>query len=164
MATATGTEKGKTSFVEEFLKDHEDAGTKEVNAAWTSFGRTGTISDSLVGKIRRNLGLTKNGIGKKAKPAGTKPSTTPPKVTRKVTKKTATSGQSTSTSDMTPTKTDRQLSVTANNSRASDRNQLLIALEKDFDRLLFSVIELEGMSEVEEHIRTARRVISREIR
>ena len=48
--------------------------------------------------------------------------------------------------------------------RTSDRNQMLIALERDFDRLLFNVIELEGMTEVEEFIRSARRVVSREIR
>ena len=36
MATATGTEQGKTSFVEEFLKDHKDADTKAVNEAWSS--------------------------------------------------------------------------------------------------------------------------------
>ncbi len=163
MATVTKTEQGKTSFVEEFLKDHEDAGTKDVNAAWRSFGREGTISESLVGKIRRNLGLTRKGSGRKAKPAGMKPDATPTKVTRKVGKKTATSGQGTTISDRTSTGTSRQSSSTAS-SRARDRNQMLIALEKDFDRLLFNVIELEGMTEVEEHIRTARRVVSREIR
>ncbi len=43
MATATGTEQGKSSFVEEFLKDHQDADAEAVKAAWQSFGREGTI-------------------------------------------------------------------------------------------------------------------------
>jgi hypothetical protein len=163
MATATGTEQGKSSFVEEFLKDHKDADTQAVNAAWRSFGREGTISDSLVGKIRRNLGLTRNGSGRKAKPAGTKPDATPPKVTRQGGNKPATSDQSNSIPDVTPIRASRQSSSIVG-SRGGDRNEMLIALERDFDRLLFNVIELEGMSEVEEHIRTARRVISREIR
>ena len=47
--------------------------------------------------------------------------------------------------------------------RTSDRNQMLIALEKDLDRLLFGVLEMESMNEVAEHIRAARRVVSREI-
>jgi hypothetical protein len=163
MATATGTEQGKTSFVEEFLKDHEDAGTKEVNAAWRSFGREGTISESLVGKIRRNLGLTRNSTGKKARPANATPEAIPPKVARKVSKKSVTRRRGTSIPDGTPTGASRQSSSIVRG-RVGDRNQMLIALEKDFDRLLFNVIELEGMTEVEEHIRTARRVVSREIR
>jgi hypothetical protein len=33
MATATGTEQSKTSFVEEFLRDHRDSDVVAVNAA-----------------------------------------------------------------------------------------------------------------------------------
>ena len=48
--------------------------------------------------------------------------------------------------------------------RASERNQMLIAVERDLDQLLINVIEVEGMTEAEELIRSARRVVAREIR
>jgi hypothetical protein len=163
MATATGTEQGKTSFVEEFLNDHEDADVATINAAWQSFGREGTISGSLISKIRRSLGLTKTRGGKKARPADVTPEVTSSKVARKAGKKTATNKRGTSIPDGTPNGAILQSSST-DRSRVGDRNEMLIALEKDFDRLLFNVIELDGMTEVEEHIRSARRVVSREIR
>src|SRR3954453_7300330 len=93
MATSTGTGRGKTSFVEEFLKDHEDADLAAVNAAWRSFGREGTISESLFGKARRSLGLTRKRTGKKAKPAGATLDATPPAAARKVGKRSATPRQ-----------------------------------------------------------------------
>src|SRR3954467_3475693 len=74
MATSTGTGQGKTSFVEEFLKDHRDADLAAVNAAWKSFGREGTISESLFGKTRRSLGLTRKRDGRGATAAGGTPS------------------------------------------------------------------------------------------
>jgi hypothetical protein len=163
MATATGTEQGKTAFVEEYLKDHKDADVVAVNAAWRSFGREGTISDSLVAKVRRSLGLTRKQNGKKAEVAEGTPRPRNPVVVRSVGKKSATSGGVGASVEGSPTRRSRQTDPAAKG-RASDRNQMLIALEKDLDRLLFGVLEMESMTEVEEHIRAARRVVSREIR
>lgn len=151
MATATGAERSKTAFVEEFLKDHRDADAAAVNSAWNSFGREGTISTSLIGRIRRSLGLARRRSGKKAKVAEGTPAATTSAATRKGGTKAATRGPVMASAGEVLTRT-------------SDRNQMLIALERDFDRLLFNVIELEGMTEVEEFIRSARRVVSREIR
>jgi hypothetical protein len=164
MAAATGTEQGKTSFVEEFLKDHKDADLAAVNAAWRSFGREGTISESLFGKTRRSLGLTRKRTGKRAKPADVTPGAMTPAAARKVGMKTETPRQvSRANAEETPTRQNRR-AVAAATSRSGDRNQMLIALEKDLDRLLFGVLEMESMTEVEEFIRSARRVVSREIR
>jgi hypothetical protein len=163
MAAATGTEQGKTSFVEEFLKDHKDADLAAVNAAWRSFGREGTISDSLFGKTRRSLGLTRKRTGKRANPAAGTPAAATSAAVRRGGKKAATSGPGGSSTEEMPTKAGRQSPSTATN-QADDRNQMLIALEKDLDRLLFGVLEMESMTEVEEFIRSARRVVSREIR
>ena len=41
---------------------------------------------------------------------------------------------------------------------------ILVGVVGGSDRLLFGILEMESMTEVEEHIRAARRVISREIR
>jgi hypothetical protein len=163
MATATGTEQGKTSFVEEFLKDHNDADLAAVNAAWRSFGREGTISESLFGKTRRSLGLTRKRTGKRADPASGTPAAATSAAVRKGGKKAATSGPGASNAEELPTIASRRPSSTATN-QADDRNQMLIALEKDLDRLLFGVLEMENMTEVEEYIRSARRVVSRDIR
>jgi hypothetical protein len=162
MATASGTGQGKTSFVEEFLKDHEDADLAAVNAAWRSFGREGTISESLFGKTRRSLGLTGKRDGKQAKPAGVTLDATPRAAARKVGKRSPAPRQVGASAEEMPTRQDRR-AVAASTSRSGDRNQMLIALEKDLDRLLFGVLEMESMTEVEEFIRSARRVVSREI-
>jgi hypothetical protein len=68
---------GKTGFVKEFLNDHPEANTRAVNAAWAAAGFKGTISPTLVTKMRSQLGLTGNipkGPGKKAEAeAGARP-------------------------------------------------------------------------------------------
>jgi hypothetical protein len=60
---------GKTSFVREFLHDHPDANTREVNEAWTAAGMEGTISRTLVNKTR--IKVTGKGLAKTTR-AGTK--------------------------------------------------------------------------------------------
>src|SRR3954447_6964620 len=92
MATGTGTGQGKTSFVEEYLKDHGDADLAAVNAAWTSFGREGTISESLFGKTRRSLGLARKRAGREAKSAAGTPAATTSPADRKTGKKATTRG------------------------------------------------------------------------
>src|SRR5262249_19595925 len=70
MPTATATRsQGKTGFVKEFLNDNPQANARAVNEAWAAAGFEGTISPTLVTKIRSELGLTGNipkGSGKKA--------------------------------------------------------------------------------------------------
>ena len=71
---------GKTSFVKEFLNDHPEGTTREVNEAWTAAGMKGTISPTVVNKTRALLGLSGNLRAKskprsavKGKPAAKKP-------------------------------------------------------------------------------------------
>jgi hypothetical protein len=162
MATGTGTGQGKTSFVEEFLKDHGDADLASVNAAWKSFGREGTISESLLGKTRRSLGLTRKRSARKAKAAGGRPGAKTRAAFREGGKTTATPRQVGTGAEQATTRRTRQSAV-ASTGGADDRNRMLIALERDLDRLLFGVLEMDSMTEVEEFIRAARRVVSREI-
>jgi len=69
MPTATPTRNlGKTSFLKELLNDNPQADARSVNAAWKAAGFEGTISQSLVTRVRSELGLTGNmrkGTGKK---------------------------------------------------------------------------------------------------
>ena len=57
--TATATP-GKTRFVKEFLHDNPEGNVKAVNEAWTAAGFDGSISATLVNKMRAALGLTGN--------------------------------------------------------------------------------------------------------
>src|SRR6516162_6434348 len=53
---------GKTSFIKEYLHEHPDANTAEVNEAWTAAGMKGTISRTLVNKTR--IKVTGKGLAK----------------------------------------------------------------------------------------------------
>ena len=53
-------DQGKTSFIKEFLNDHPEGNVKAVNEAWTKAGFDGSISNTLVSKMRAQLGLTGN--------------------------------------------------------------------------------------------------------
>ena len=67
MATGPVVNQGKTAFLEEFLPGNRAADLDEANRAWNAAGNEGTLSDSLLGKIRSKLGLTaKKGTGRKA--------------------------------------------------------------------------------------------------
>jgi hypothetical protein len=123
----------------------------------------GTISDSLVGKARRSLGLARKRAGRKAKAAGETPGAQAPTVVRQDGRKTTTSGRGTVGAGEMPGVASRRPSSAAKG-LASDRDRMLIALERDLNRLLLGLLEMEGLTEVEEHIRAARRVVSREIR
>jgi hypothetical protein len=70
MPTATATRSlGKTGFLKQFLNDNPQANARAVNDAWKEAGFDGTISNTLVTRMRSELGLTGNipkGPGKKA--------------------------------------------------------------------------------------------------
>jgi len=69
MPTTMTRSPGKTGFIKEFLNDNPEANTRAVNEAWRAAGFAGTISPTLVTKLRSQLGLTGNirkGPGKKA--------------------------------------------------------------------------------------------------
>src|SRR4051812_2444691 len=58
---------GKSAFVREVLTKDSTASAQAVSDAWKAAGREGTISDSLVKKMRADMGLTGNArSGKKA--------------------------------------------------------------------------------------------------
>ena len=58
MASEVGKDQGKSAFVGDVLTTDNQANTEAVNRAWTKAGHAGTISESLVNKIRSRMGLT----------------------------------------------------------------------------------------------------------
>ena len=135
-ATAT---LGKTSFLKKFLHDNPQGNTQSVNEAWTAAGFDGTISTSLVYKARASLGLTGNLSGKTKKPkamttsTGKKPGRPREEPTAPVT------GQP--------------------RGRKSNRSLALHELEAEIDRLIFKVMDVGDLTEIEDSLRQARRLL-----
>ena len=58
MATGPGVNQGKGKFLREFLPGNSDASVEAVTAAWAAEGHDDGISESLISKIKSELGLT----------------------------------------------------------------------------------------------------------
>lgn len=140
MATVTP---GKTMFVKEFLNDHPQGNFDDVNEAWTAAGFEGTISRTLVDKMRALLGLTGN--------------------QRSKSKKVRTSARGNSTSDGKKPGRPRKEPMAAINGqprgRKSNRSLALTELEGDIDRLIFKVMGVGDLTEIEDSLRRARRLL-----
>jgi hypothetical protein len=72
MATATHEKVNKTAFLTDFLGKNPKANSRAVNEAWTKSGNAGTVSPTLVSKLRSELGLSGNirSRSKNAEPGG----------------------------------------------------------------------------------------------
>ena len=133
--TATVTP-GKTSFLKEFLNDNPQGNVKAVNEAWTAAGFDGTISETLVYKARASLGLTGNLSGKTKQPRG----------------KATPTGKKRGRPRKEPT-----APVTGQpRGRKSARTLALTELEADIDRLIFKVMGVGDLTEIEDSLRQAR--------
>src|SRR4051812_43815055 len=99
MATGTGVNRGKTTFVENFLTIDPDAAFSAVNRAWKSAGNDNSVSESLVSKTRSRLKLSGNRgtDGANAGPAAKGKAKLSPKRTK---------GEGASKAEDTPSQTD----------------------------------------------------------
>jgi nucleoid DNA-binding protein len=131
---------GKTSFLKEFLHDNPQGNVKAANDAWTAAGFDGTISETLVYKTRASLGLTGNLSGKTKTAAEGKATPTGKKLGRPRKEPTApVTGQP--------------------RGRKSARTLALTDLEADIDRLIFKVMGVGDLTEIEDSLRQARRLL-----
>jgi len=144
---------GKTAFVTNYLSNNPLANARSVNDAWRAAGRDGSISDTLVGKVRSRLGLAGNlrrprtartavetptrseGPGKKR---GPKPKSARPERERAL--------FNAKPGGQPPAK-------------AANRRTQMASLETEIDQLLFKVMNLGGMSEIEDSLRHTRRLL-----
>ncbi len=127
---------GKTSFVKEFLNEHPESNVKAVNEAWTAAGMNGTISPTLVNRMRASLGLRGNLRGE----------------TRKA--RTTAQGKTSSTSKK-PGRPRNEPAITSNGQprgRKSARTLALTELEADIDRLIFKVMGVGDLTEIEDSL------------
>ena len=130
---------GKTSFLKEFLHDNPQGNFKSVNEAWTAAGFNGTISEALVYKARASLGLTGNLSGK--------------------TKKSKAKATSTGKKRGRPRKEPTAPVTGQPRGRKSARTLALTELEADIDRLIFKVMGVGDLTEIEKSLRQARRLL-----
>jgi hypothetical protein len=124
----TATNPGKSMFVKEFLHDNPQGNIKAVNGAWNAAGFDGSISGTLVKKIRASLGLAGN----------TKKSNTSTVGKQRV--------------------APRKQTVAAVNG-GSIRTVVLNELETDVDRLIFRAMAIGHLTEFEDLLRQARRLL-----
>ena len=130
---------GKTGFLKEFLHDHPQGNVKAVNEAWTAAGFDGTISGTLVYKARASLGLTGNLSGK--------------------TKKSEAKATSTGKKRGRPRKEPTAPVTGQPRGRKSARTLALTELEADIDLLIFKVMGVGDLTEIEDSLRRARRLL-----
>lgn len=158
MATGPGINQGKSAFLKEFLPDNPDANEEAVNKAWKTAGNEGTISGSLVNKLRSDLGLTggrgrKGGESGQAKASGAKGQGKAAKGKQ--------SGQAGGESRPQGGRQGSAASAPAKGVNGSgDREQALDRVEDGIDDLIFTLKANGGMPEVEAALRAARRLLT----
>jgi hypothetical protein len=212
MPTTATRSLGKTGFVKEYLNDNPQANAGAVNEAWQVAGFEGTISQSLVTRMRSELGLTGNipkGPGKKAEAETGTTSTPAPKRRGRRKRATGRGGNQGKTAFVRdfikkdPTanrKAVEEAWLAAGNEgpissalvsnlrsemgltgkkrgrpakgkvtgtipeptdvrrpRSGGRDRALAEIEVDIDRLIFKMIALGGMEDVEDELRRVRR-------
>ena len=119
---------GKSMFVKEFLNNNPQANHQAVNAAWKAEGMSGTISPTLVSRMRSRLGLARRRRGRRRGATGTGVHRGRP--------------------------TD---SAAAASPRTRGRANSLMELEVEIDRLLMKVAAIGTLPEVEASLRKTRR-------
>jgi hypothetical protein len=130
---------GKSMFVKEFLNDHPQGNAATVNEAWHAARFDGTISPALVNQMRAKLGLNGNLRGSHKRP---KPSPTGKKRGRPR-KDTAAAVNGTAAAQP--------------RAKTTDRTSALLGVEAEIDRLIFTVMGIENLPEIETVLREARR-------
>ena len=162
MATATATTVGKTEFVKEVLGKNPLANPTTVNEEWKSAGHDGTISATLVNKLRSSLGLAGN------LRSTTKTESRPRSINKLPHSGKKRGGNPKSNSSKSVVlaaarsngnKTSQAAMQTERRAKSNSHHGSLAELEGDIDRLLFKVMRLGGLPAIEESLRQARRLL-----
>ena len=166
MASEVGRDQGKSAFVRDVLTKDRQANHEAVNRAWTEAGHAGPISESLVGKIRSELGLTSQPragarVTESVESAG--PPAAP--ATRRRTGPKRVGGRPPAKGDERPvprvTESEAGPQGAGSQSGGDDRTRVLTRLEGQIDGMLFEIKVAGGLPEFEEALRRARRILAR---
>jgi hypothetical protein len=156
MVAATERGLNKSGFIREVLTKNPTATAPLVNQAWAEAGREGSISETLVNKLRSEMGLSGNLRGRpraaSAAQAGEKANGR--KRRRRVSAKA--NGRSRTPADGSPA-----APAAERKPRSGERGRMLEEVEGDIDRLIFKLMIVGGMADVEDALRRVRRVVVR---
>jgi hypothetical protein len=160
MARAAGNDQGKLEFVRQMLQEDSNANEKTVNQAWQDAGHQGSISRSSVGKVRAEMGLTnkRRPRSRKGEDETTKKSTTRQTGRRRGEAAVQATEPARSRGNGAPAESGAASASDSANG-GGDRGRVIEELEGDLDRLLFRVMNLGGLTEVEELLRRSRRIL-----
>jgi hypothetical protein len=159
MATTVKPKESKSKFATDYLLKNRFANAKAVSDAWKAAGKDGTISGTLVNKLRSSLGLAGNLRPRRKKgngsTAGMRAAYTGKKRGRKP--KHTTDSAVTFSTHSNGRKTGRAGDSLESENRATINLSAFEEIEADIDRLLFKVMRLGGMPALEDGLRKARR-------
>ena len=133
-------------FVKELLVDNPHANTQDVIEAWQAAGMKGTISPSLISKVRAESGLAGNPRGKRRRRTTTAVAGSTSRGKRRGRPPKQAAGEVDGTGQV----------------GARRRKNTIDDLEVDFDRLLLKVIGQGNLTRVEDALRRARRLLYEE--
>jgi hypothetical protein len=152
VAATTRRNQGKTQFVQEFLHDNPYGNVRAVNEAWKANRMRGTISGTLVNKMRSQLGLAGNLRDRPRTEVETTPtaaSATPASTGKK-------RGRRLKQTTADRTKSSVRVETRG---RKGARSQALEDLESEIDRILFKVMGMGGLTQIEDALRQTRRLL-----
>jgi hypothetical protein len=166
MASEVGRDQGKSTFVRDVLTKDRQANHEAVNRAWTEAGHAGTISESLVGKLRSQLGLTgppRPGARVTESAESAEPPAAPAPRQRtgpkRVGERSLAQGNKRPVPQVTASEAEPQGS--GSQSGVDDRTRVLTRLEGQIDEMLFEIKVAGGLPEFEEALRRTRRILAR---
>ncbi len=145
---------GKTAFVREVLTRNPYANAQVVREEWAKAGNEGTISQALVNKQRSSMGLAGN-ITRGGRPKG---SASGDAEARPYTgKRRGRKPKSAGLNGHEALGDGR--SIEGPRATAGGRSAQLTQIEADIDRLLFRVMDLGGLEDIEDSLRRTRRLL-----
>jgi hypothetical protein len=142
MAATKAKGPNRSEFIRQLLGRDPETNLKAVNASWKKAGHTGSISNPLFYQIKSK---TKSTSAKGSANGATVGKATPPREAPKTTKE---------------IQLGRQY-VSERNVSLGSKGEVLDDLEGEIDGLIFKLMGVGGMSDVEEALRQARRLIVR---
>ncbi len=165
MATTTGKGEGKSVFVRDLLQRNSNATEKTVNEAWKTAGNEGTISGTLVYKIRKDLGMAGKGTSTneadvdEATFERSKPRSSPKESKGQWTDKPVEAAPAGGKGLGTTPETFKSEPIGSESEHTEGRDRVLDEVEDGIDDLIFKLKESGGKPEVEEALRRVRRLL-----
>jgi hypothetical protein len=135
------------------LQDNPHANAKAVRDAWTAAGHSGSVSQTLVNKQRSAMGLAGNLKGGRPKGSGSAASAKPAYTGKKRGRKPKSAGVN---GHPAPSNGG---AYGASRPKTGGRQTQLTQIEADLDRLLFRVMHIGGLEDIEDSLRRTRRLL-----